>query len=132
MLWRRLCATKARGEGGSPPRSRAAQEMEGGPPQPPCRRRLGSVRKSVSMINRQSAGPVASLRYFDKALREVQDCDWTKGYWRHLEDHLEKCEVYRERRRQPALGTARPGFAQPTASRPAASATGKDKGRPTR
>ena len=62
---------------------------------------LGSARKSVAMINRQSAGPLASLRSFEYTLCKVQDCDCPETYWRHLDDHFQKCEAYRERRRRP-------------------------------
>lgn len=46
---------------------------------------LGGARKSLALVNRHSSDPVASWRYFDQCLPEVQesDCRRTAGdTWR--------------------------------------------------
>lgn len=77
---------------------------------------LGSVRRSMAMINSGRREPIVSLRYFEGNLEEVRQGEWPEGYWRHLEWHLERCEEHWSRPRPLAPGADGPG--QGAAARP--------------
>lgn len=104
---------------------------QAGVPLPDVRRAilLGSTRKSMAMVNRNSSDPVASLRYFEQCLPEVQQSDWPEDYWRHLEDHLLKFEECLGLRAGRKPGRARPELAQPVtgAGSPAPATAGERK-----
>ena len=53
---------------------------------------LGSVRKSMSLLDRPVGEPVRSLRYFAGLLEEVCTESFAAPYWRHLEFNLSRCE----------------------------------------
>ena len=55
---------------------------------------LGSVRKSMSMIDHPESEPVRSLCYFVELVEEVRQERMPTGYWQHLELELERCERY--------------------------------------
>jgi len=55
---------------------------------------LGSVRKSMSMIDHPESEPVRSLHYFSALVEEVRQKQLPAGYWQHLESALERCEQY--------------------------------------
>lgn len=76
---------------------------------------LGSTRRSMAMINRQSTQSVASLRYFENVLREVQESHWPQSYWKHMERHLRKCEDYWKQHPNHAPGGAWPDLSQAVA-----------------
>jgi len=65
---------------------------------------LGSVRRSMAMIDSGRREPVVSLRYFEGTLQEVRQGEWPENYRRHLEWHLERCEEHWSRRRPLAPG----------------------------
>lgn len=73
---------------------------------------LGSVRRSISMVNWNSPAPVVSLRYFENTLQEVLDSEWPQGYWQHVERQLETCEEYWRRHAKHAPPAARPNLSQ--------------------
>lgn len=59
---------------------------------------LGSVRKSMSLLDRPGGEPVRSLHYFAGPLEEVRRESFPASYWRHLEFNLRRCEkLWRER-----------------------------------
>ena len=64
---------------------------------------LGSVRKSMSMLDRPGGEPVRSLRYFAGLLEEVRTESFPPSYWRHVEFSLRRCE--RLWRNRPVEGT---------------------------
>ena len=84
---------------------------------------LGSVRKTISMVNWKSFAPVVSLRYFANTLREVQDSDWPPGYWQHVGYHFVKCEEYWQSRPEAMLPAARPNLSKAQAGRDPAAAS---------
>ena len=90
---------------------------------------LGSVRKSMSRIDRQDGEPVRSLRYFASLVEEVRTESYPESYWQHLELSLLRCERLGQARRAEASGGACPDLAQADASGAApgpSSATGAD------
>ena len=64
---------------------------------------LGSVRKSMSLLDRPGGEPVRSLRYFAGLLEEVRTESFPPSYWRHVEFSLRRCE--RLWRNRPVEGT---------------------------
>jgi len=73
---------------------------------------LGSVRKSMSLLDRPDGEPVRSLRYFASLLEEVRTESFPASYWQHLEFHLRRCERTGEIRRAEAAESACPDLAQ--------------------
>ena len=73
---------------------------------------LGSVRKSMILIDRPDSEPVRALRYFESLLDEVLDDSLPASYWRHLEFNLDRCEQYWRDRPATAPGSARPDLEQ--------------------
>ena len=51
---------------------------------------LGSVRKSMSLLDRPGGEPVRSLRYFASLLEEVRTESFPDSYWRHIEFNLRR------------------------------------------
>ena len=87
---------------------------------------LGSVRKSMSLLDRPGGQPVRSLRYFTGPLEEVRTESFPASYWRHLEFNLRRCERAWRDRTAAAGRAARPDLEQaspPSKSREASSAT---------
>ena len=88
---------------------------------------LGSVRKSMSLLDRPGGEPVRSLRYFASLLQEVRTESFPPSYWQHLEFNLRRCERLEQVRRAEAAESACPDLAQPEPSevvhRPTAPAT---------
>ena len=82
---------------------------------------LGCTRKSFSLIDRPSAAPIRSLRYFVPILEEVLAEGFPADYWSHLQFNLERCEEHWRRHPATAPGRARPNLEQagPPAGRPA-------------
>ena len=72
---------------------------------------LGSVRKSMSLLDRPDGEPVRSLRYFASLLEEVRTESFPASYWQHLEFNLRRCERIGEIRRAEAAGSACPDLA---------------------
>lgn len=94
---------------------------------------LGSVRKTISMVNWQSSAPVVSLRYFEPILQEVQDNEWSPGYWQHVGYHFAKCEEYWQSHPDQVPRAARPDLSKAQAGRdPAATSERKAKTRKAR
>ena len=77
---------------------------------------LGSVRKSMSRIDRQDGEPVRSLRYFASLVEEVRTESYPESYWQHLELSLLRFERLGQARRTEASGGACPDLAQAGAS----------------
>ena len=73
---------------------------------------LGSVRKSMSLLDRPDGEPVRSLRYFARLLEEVRSESFPPSYWQHLEFNLRRCERLEQVRRAEATGSACPDLAQ--------------------
>ena len=73
---------------------------------------LGSVRKSMSLLDQPSGEPVRSLRYFASLLAEVQSESFPESYWQHVEFNLRRCERLEQLRRAEAAGSACPDLAQ--------------------
>ena len=73
---------------------------------------LGSVRKSMSLLDRPGGKPVRSLRYFASLVQEVRTESFPDSYWQHLEFHLRRCERARQDRRGKASASASPNLAQ--------------------
>ena len=73
---------------------------------------LGSVRKSMSLLDRPGGEPVRSLRYFASLLEEVQTESFPNSYWQHLEFNLRRCERLWQQRPARAPGSARPDLEQ--------------------
>ncbi len=89
---------------------------------------LGSVRKSMSLLDRPDGEPVRSLRYFASLLEEVRTESLPASYWQHLEFNLRRCERIAEVRRAEAAKSACPDLTQadqPGAVRGRSSATGE-------
>jgi AraC-like DNA-binding protein len=53
---------------------------------------LGSVRKSMSLLDRPGGEPVRSLRYFARLVEAVRTESFPASYWQHLELNLRRCE----------------------------------------
>lgn len=73
---------------------------------------LGSVRKSMSLLDRPGGEPVRSLRYFASLVQEVRSESFPPEYWQHLEFHLQRCERLEQVRQAEAAGSACPDLAQ--------------------
>ena len=73
---------------------------------------LGSVRKSMTLIDRPDGEPVQRLRYFEGLLEEVRSDSFPASYWQHLEFNLGQCERYWRERPAKAPGSARPDLVQ--------------------
>ena len=89
---------------------------------------LGSVRKSMSLLDRPDGEPVRSLRYFASLLQEVRTESFPASYWQHLVFNLRRCERIAEVRRAEAAKSACPDLAQadpPGAVRGPSPATGE-------
>ena len=67
---------------------------------------LGSVRKSMSLLDRLGGEPVRSLRYFASLLEEVHTESFPASYWRHFEFILRRCK--RLWRNPPGEGSGSP------------------------
>ena len=78
---------------------------------------LGSVRKSMSLLDRPGGEPVRSLAYFSGLLEEVRAEQFPASYWQHLEFNLRRCERLAHDRRDQAAGSARPDLAQAAPAR---------------
>ena len=81
---------------------------------------LGSVRKSLSLVDRPGAQPVRSLRYFEPLLAEVEGERFPAAYWQHLAHHLQRCEERWQDKPAAAPGRARPEMEQAEAPASAA------------
>lgn len=77
---------------------------------------LGSVRKSMALLDHPESDPVRSLRYFTGPLAEAGSESLPASYWQHLEFHLGRCERSLRCRTAAAPGRARPDLAQARAS----------------
>ena len=77
---------------------------------------LGSVRKSVSLLDRAGGEPVRSLRYFAGLQEEVRTESFPPSYWRHVEFNLRRCERLWRNRPVEGTGSARPDLAQADSS----------------
>ena len=77
---------------------------------------LGSVRKSMSMLDRPGGEPVRSLRYFAGLLEEVRTESFPPSYWRHVEFSLRRCERMWRNRPVEGTGSARPDLARADSS----------------
>ena len=73
---------------------------------------LGSVRKSMSLLDRPGGEPVRSLRYFAGLLEEVRTESFPDSYWGHLEFNLNRCERLWRNRPVEGAASARPDLAQ--------------------
>ena len=73
---------------------------------------LGCTRKSFSLIDRPSAAPIRSLRYFAPLLEEVLAEDFPPDYWAHLQINLGCCEAHWRRNPGTAPGSARSNLQQ--------------------
>ncbi|MDE0106810.1 MAG: hypothetical protein OXN96_03325 [Bryobacterales bacterium] len=73
---------------------------------------LGCVRKSMALIERPGARPVARLAYFEPLLREVQRERFPAAYWQHLRFNLGRCEDYWQHEPAHSPGRARPNLEQ--------------------
>ena len=108
----------------SPPACKAASErptsawQRAGVPLETVRRAilLGSVRKSISLLDRPGGEPVRSLRYFAGLLEEVRTESFPDSYWGHLEFNLSRCERLWRNRPVEGAGRARPDSAQADSS----------------
>ncbi len=78
---------------------------------------LGSVRKSMSLLDRPGGEPVRSLRYFASLLEEVRMESFPDSYWQHLEFNLRRCERLWQEGPAEAVGSARPDLEQADPSR---------------
>ena len=73
---------------------------------------LGCTRKSFSLIDRPSAAPIRTLRYFAPLLEEVLAGSFPPDYWAHLQFNLGRCEEHWRRNPGTAPGRARPNLEQ--------------------
>jgi hypothetical protein len=73
---------------------------------------LGSVRKSMSLLDRPGGEPVRSLRYFASLVEEVRTESFPASYWQHLEFNLRRCERLATGQRGEAARSACPDLAQ--------------------
>ena len=73
---------------------------------------LGCTRKSFSLLDRPSAAPIRSLRYFAPLLEEVLAESFPPDYWNHLQFNLGRCEQHWRRKPETAPGRARPNLEQ--------------------
>ena len=95
---------------------------------------LGSVRKSMTLIDRPDSEPVRRLAYFESLLEEVRSESFPVAYWQHLEFNLGRCERYWRDKPATAPGRARPNLEQagsPGAAATPSSATGRERNRET-
>lgn len=83
---------------------------------------LGCTRKSFSLLDRPSAEPIRSLRYFVPVLEEVLAGDFPPDYWSHLEFNLGRCEQHWRCNPGTAPGRARPNLEQ---ARPQPASSGR-------
>ena len=81
---------------------------------------LGSVRKSMSLLDRPGEEPARSLRYFAGPLDEVRTKSFPVSHWRHLEFNLAPLRAgvlgpdCRSRPRYPSrFGTGKPDLQEP-------------------
>ena len=72
----------------------------------------GSVRKSMSLLDRPGGEPVRSLRYFAGPLEEARGESFPASYWQHLEFNLRRCERMWRQRTAAADPRARPDLEQ--------------------
>ena len=89
---------------------------------------LGSVGKSMSLLDRPGGEPVRSLRYFASLLEAVRTESFPATYWQHLEFNLRQCERLGGDQRGEAPGSACPDLEQADPSgavRKPSSAAGK-------
>lgn len=73
---------------------------------------LGCTRKSLALIDRPTAAPIRSLRYFAPVLEEVLAESFPPDYWSHLRFNLGRCEDHWRRHPGTAPGRARPNLEQ--------------------
>ncbi len=92
---------------------------------------LGSVRKSLALLEDPDGEPVRSLAYFRNLLEELREHPFPLAYGEHLERHLAHCEQCWRERPELAPGSAgsdlapaRPGKGSP---RPASEADSPDR-----
>ncbi len=93
---------------------------------------LGSVRKSMSLLDRPRGEPVRSLRYFASLVEEVRTESFPDSYWPHLEFSLRRCERIQQGRQaeepaRPNLAQADP-FGEVQSPAPATAEAGKETG----
>ena len=79
---------------------------------------LGSVRKSMSLLDRPGGEPVQSLRYFTSLVEEVRAESFPAAYWRHVEFNLRRCERHWQDQRLDQGGSACPDLEQANPSPP--------------
>ena len=77
---------------------------------------LGSVRKSMSLLDRPGGEPVRSLSYFAGLVEEVRTESFPAAYWRHAEFNLRRCERHWRDRRLEQAGGACSDLAQADSS----------------
>lgn len=53
---------------------------------------LGCARKYVAMLNGQTSGPVASLKYFCTVIDEVGELQMSADYWKYLRNRAHRLE----------------------------------------
>ena len=73
---------------------------------------LGSVRKSMSLLDDPGGEPVRSLRYFASLLQEVRTELFPDSYWQHLQFNLRRCERLGKERDAEAPRSACPDLEQ--------------------
>ena len=68
---------------------------------------LGSVRKSMTLIEHPNQQPIRSLRHSERALAEVREESFPPGYLPHQEFNRNRCDQLRQARADTAPGRAR-------------------------
>ena len=86
---------------------------------------LGSVRKSMELIDRPQAQPIRSLHYFAPLVEEVLGGGYPAGYWQHVERNLRRCERYWQEHPERVPGPAGPLADQPAAAGPPTTSEGR-------
>ena len=91
----------------------------------------GSVRKTMSLLDRPGGQPARSLRYFAGPLEEVRTESFPASCWRHLEFNLHRCERLWRNGPATGAGSARPDLARAGSSggirKPSSSAQAGDQ-----
>ena len=77
---------------------------------------LGSVPKSMSLLDRPGGEPVRSLHYLAGLLEEVRMESFPPNYWRHVEFNLRRCERLWRNGPVEGSGSARLDLAQADSS----------------
>ena len=73
---------------------------------------LGTVRKSMTLIDRPDREPIRRLAYFESQLEGVLSESLPPYCWRHLEFNLGRCEEYWRDRPAATLVRTRPELEQ--------------------